>query len=96
MLLGGTWLVVHALVFSFMSGMIHSYYTIAMGPGLAMTVAGGASIVWRHRAEIGARIVLGLAVAATGVWSAVIMVQQGWLPGLGWTLAGLAVLGGIT
>ncbi|NMO88531.1 phospholipid carrier-dependent glycosyltransferase [Actinomycetospora sp. TBRC 11914] len=95
LLLGGTWLLVHAVVFSFMSGMIHSYYTVAMAPGLAMTVAGGASILWRHRAELGARVVLALAVAGTGVWSAVVMGQSDWLPVLGWTLAGLAVLGGI-
>jgi hypothetical protein len=87
--------VVHAVVFSFMSGMIHSYYTVAMAPGLAMTVAGGASILWRHRAELAARAVLGVAAAVTGVWSAVIMEQQGWLTWLGWTLAGLAVVGGM-
>ena len=95
LVLGGTWLLVHAVVFSAMSGMIHSYYTIAMAPGLAMTVAGGAAIVWRRRTELAARIVLALAVAGTGVWGAVVMGQQDWLPVLGWTLAGLAVLGGI-
>ena len=95
LLLGGTWLLVHAVVFSAMSGMIHSYYTIAMAPGLAMTVAGGAAIVRRHRAELAARIVLALAVAGSGVWGAVVMAQQDWLPVLGWTLAGLAVLGGM-
>src|SRR3954465_11276327 len=55
------------MVFSFMSGTIHSYCTVAMAPGLAVTVAAGASILWRHRAELAARLVLALVVAGTGV-----------------------------
>ena len=95
LLLGGVWMVVHAVVFSYMSGMIHPYYTVAMAPGVAMTVAGGASILWRHRSELAARAVLGFCVAGTGIWSAVIMVQQAWLPAVGWALAALAVIGGV-
>ncbi|HEY4753053.1 MAG TPA: glycosyltransferase family 39 protein, partial [Candidatus Limnocylindrales bacterium] len=40
-LLWGLWLAVHAIVFSLMSGVIHSYYVVAMAPAVGALVGGG-------------------------------------------------------
>ncbi|HEX7472591.1 MAG TPA: glycosyltransferase family 39 protein, partial [Candidatus Limnocylindrales bacterium] len=64
-LMWGLWLVVHAVVFSFMSGIIHSYYVVAMAPAVAALVGAGVVELWslRSRARFGG---LGLAGAVLG------------------------------
>jgi 4-amino-4-deoxy-L-arabinose transferase-like glycosyltransferase len=47
LLLWGGWLVVTAVVFSFMDGIIHAYYTVALAPALAGVVGIGAVALWR-------------------------------------------------
>ena len=49
--LWGGWLLVHGLVFSFMSGIIHTYYTVAMAPAVAALIGAGAVDLWRFRAR---------------------------------------------
>jgi 4-amino-4-deoxy-L-arabinose transferase-like glycosyltransferase len=93
LLLGGGWLLVHAIVFSAMSGTIHPYYTVAMVPGVAITAAAGASILWRERARLAARIVLAVAVVGTAAWSAVVLTQAEWGPWLRWVVVVAGVLG---
>ena len=84
-MLWGGWLVVSAAVFSFMEGIVHSYYTIVMAPPIAALVAIGAREAWRRRAEVGARAVLAVGVLGTAVWSAVLLWRSPtflpWLPG---------------
>jgi 4-amino-4-deoxy-L-arabinose transferase-like glycosyltransferase len=48
LLLWGGWLVVTALVFSYMNGIIHAYYTVALAPALAAVIGIGAMVLWRH------------------------------------------------
>lgn len=95
LVLGGTWTLVHAVVFSAMSGIIHPYYTVALAPGIALTTAVGASVLWRRRGEAWARIVLAVVVAGTAAWSAVVLTQHGWLPWARWVLLVAGVLGTI-
>ena len=61
-LMWGLWLGVHAVVFSFMSGIIHSYYAVALAPAIGALVGAGAVDLWawRTRSPLG-----GLAFAAT-------------------------------
>ena len=40
-LLWGSWLLVTGLVFSFMSGIVHSYYAVALAPAIAALVGAG-------------------------------------------------------
>jgi 4-amino-4-deoxy-L-arabinose transferase-like glycosyltransferase len=47
LVLWGTWLVVTAGVFSYMNGIIHPYYTVALAPALAAVVGIGAVELWR-------------------------------------------------
>src|SRR6266581_1757019 len=72
-LLWGGWLLVTGLVFSFMKGIFHPYYTVALAPAIGALVGMGAATLWRYRQQIWARLVLAAAVALTGVWSFVLL-----------------------
>ena len=56
------WLVTHALVFSLMGGIIHTYYTVVMAPAIGALVGIGTVDLWRARATN--RRLAGLALAA--------------------------------
>jgi 4-amino-4-deoxy-L-arabinose transferase-like glycosyltransferase len=63
------WLVTHALVFSFMTGIIHSYYAVVMAPPIGALVGIGIVDLWRardsHRRLAG--LALAAAIASTAV-----------------------------
>jgi 4-amino-4-deoxy-L-arabinose transferase-like glycosyltransferase len=66
-LLWGLWLGVHAVVFSLMSGIIHSYYAVALAPAIAALVGAGVVDLWRLRSRrIAAGIVLALGLVVNG------------------------------
>ena len=54
-LLWGGWFLVHAVVFSFMSGIIHTYYSVALAPAIAALVGAGVVDLWRLRARYAPR-----------------------------------------
>ena len=58
LLLWGGWLLVTAAVFSFMDGIIHPYYTVALAPAIAALVGISLRELWRVREHLGARLVL--------------------------------------
>jgi 4-amino-4-deoxy-L-arabinose transferase-like glycosyltransferase len=78
LILWGGWTVVSGLVFSYMKGTIHEYYTIALAPGIAGTVAVGGWTLWRTREQVVSRVVLALSGALTGVWSFVLLGRVDW------------------
>lgn len=84
-LMWGGWLAIHAIVFSFMSGVIHSYYVVAMAPAVGALVGGGVVALWRARERrpwVGA--VLGLAlVGSAGVALMLLDRTPSFVPGLG-------------
>jgi hypothetical protein len=94
-LIWGGWTVVTALTFSFMSGTVHPYYSIALAPGIAALVAIGLRVLWGLRAGVIARAFLAAMVLATGVWDFVLLGRVSWAPGLRWVIlvAGIAVAG---
>ena len=47
----GGWLVVTAIVFSYMNGIIHGYYTVALAPAIGAVIGIGAAALWRKRAD---------------------------------------------
>ncbi|HEY6796829.1 MAG TPA: glycosyltransferase family 39 protein [Kineosporiaceae bacterium] len=63
--LWGGWTFVTAGVFSFMSGIVHSYYTVALAPGVAALAGMVVPPLWRRRNEPGARSWLALMAAAS-------------------------------
>ncbi|WP_205789056.1 glycosyltransferase family 39 protein [Micromonospora sp. HM134] len=49
LLLWGGWLLVTGLIFSFMSGIFHAYYTVALAPAVGALVGIGTVLLWRER-----------------------------------------------
>ncbi|MEU8115011.1 glycosyltransferase family 39 protein [Micromonospora sp. NPDC048947] len=49
LLLWGGWLLVTGLIFSFMSGIFHAYYTVALAPAIGALVGIGVTLLWRQR-----------------------------------------------
>ncbi|NUU05194.1 glycosyltransferase family 39 protein [Leifsonia sp. C5G2] len=83
LLLFGGWLIVTALAFSFMAGIFHAYYTVALAPALAGVVAIGASAVWASRETLWVRILSAVTMLGTAVWAWVLLDRAtGWLPWL--------------
>jgi 4-amino-4-deoxy-L-arabinose transferase-like glycosyltransferase len=97
LLLWGGWLLVTGVVFSYMHGVIHPYYNVALAPSIAALVAIGATELWRRRGSRLARVALALTVAATGVWGLVLLDRTPtWHPelrSLAVLLAGVAAAG---
>jgi len=82
-LLWGGWLLVTGLVFSYMNGIIHPYYTVALAPAIAALVGVGAVVAWRARSALGVRLVLAAAVLVTTWWAYSLLDRSAsWLPGL--------------
>ncbi|TCO43897.1 4-amino-4-deoxy-L-arabinose transferase-like glycosyltransferase [Kribbella antiqua] len=75
LVLWGGWMLVTAVVFSFMSGTIHPYYTVALAPAVAVLVAMGVRLAWQRRDELVARLSLAAMVLATGVWDYVLLTR---------------------
>ncbi|MFG3100771.1 ArnT family glycosyltransferase [Streptomyces sp. NPDC048182] len=74
-------------VFSFMAGIFHQYYTVALAPYLAALVGMGTAVLWEERARIAARAALAATVAGTGVWSYVLLDRTpDYLPWLRWAV----------
>ncbi|GAA4842054.1 glycosyltransferase family 39 protein [Actinomycetospora corticicola] len=93
LVLWGGWLLVHGLVFSFMSGTVHAYYAVAMAPGLAGTLAVGGALLWRRRELLTARLALVAALAATTAWSVVLLRRTPeFLPWLRWVVAVVGIV----
>lgn len=67
--LWGGWLLVTAAVFSFMAGIFHAYYTVALAPALGALTGAGAVLLWRLRELAWARAAAAVVVAATGWWA---------------------------
>jgi 4-amino-4-deoxy-L-arabinose transferase-like glycosyltransferase len=85
------WLVVTALAFSFMAGIFHAYYTVALAPPLAGVVAVGGSLLWARRGEPWARIILAATTLGSGMWAyALLSEATDWLPWLKWLVLALA------
>ena len=93
LLLWGGWLVVTALVFSFMSGIIHPYYSVALAPAIAAGAAISARELWRGRSHPPVRYVLAGMMAVTGVWTFILLDRYSdWLPWLRWLIMAGAVV----
>jgi 4-amino-4-deoxy-L-arabinose transferase-like glycosyltransferase len=89
----GGWLLVTGLVFSFMAGIFHSYYLVAIAPATAALVGMGAAELWRRRELPGARVLLAASVVVTAIWSFMILADDAsWQPWLRWTVLGVGLV----
>jgi 4-amino-4-deoxy-L-arabinose transferase-like glycosyltransferase len=95
LLVWGGWLVCTAIVFSFASGIIHPYYTVALAPAIAAVVALATTALWHARANEGARWVLAALLASAAVWTFELLGRAAdWSPWLRWAvvLVGIAAV----
>ena len=92
-LLWGGWLVVTAAVFSFMAGIFHPYYTVALAPAIGALVGIGTVTLFRLRRRVLAALMLAVALALTAVTAYVLLGRSSnWHP---W-LAGVVIGAGLT
>ncbi|HEY4865220.1 MAG TPA: glycosyltransferase family 39 protein, partial [Candidatus Dormibacteraeota bacterium] len=82
-LLWGGWALVTVAVFSFMTGIFHPYYTVALAPAVGALVGMGLVDLWRLRQSSLTRWLLPAGLAVTGVWAFVLLGRtpdfQSWL-----------------
>ncbi|WP_438801161.1 ArnT family glycosyltransferase [Amycolatopsis magusensis] len=93
MVLWGGWLVVTALVFSFMEGTVHPYYAVALAPAITAVVAIAGRELWRGRAHVAPRLFLAGMVAVTAVWDYILLDRSSdWHPVIRWAILVLGIL----
>ncbi|MFI8765702.1 ArnT family glycosyltransferase [Streptomyces sp. NPDC053792] len=83
---GGSLLITLA-VFSFMAGIFHEYYTVALAPYIAALIGMGAAVLWEERTRWPASAALAVTVAVTAWWAWTLLGRTpDWLPWLRWTV----------
>jgi 4-amino-4-deoxy-L-arabinose transferase-like glycosyltransferase len=96
LLLWGGALVGIGLVISLSKGIIHPYYTVALGPPLAGLVGIGTMALWQRRSRWAARSCLAAALLATAVWGFVLLDRTPtWFPFLRFVVIVLGGLGAV-
>ncbi|QFQ98568.1 glycosyltransferase family 39 protein [Streptomyces phaeolivaceus] len=86
-LLWGGSLLITMVVFSFMQGIFHEYYTVALAPYIAPLIGMGAALLWDQRAKFWASITMAAAMTATAVWGYVLLNRSSdYLPWLKWVV----------
>jgi 4-amino-4-deoxy-L-arabinose transferase-like glycosyltransferase len=92
-LLWGGWVIVTGLVFSYMNGIIHPYYMVALAPGIGALVGIGAMALWQKGLGWAGRSVAAATVLVTAVWSYILLDRTpDWLPWLRWVVLIAGVL----
>ncbi|WP_244204507.1 ArnT family glycosyltransferase, partial [Streptomyces africanus] len=81
------------LVFSYMQGIFHEYYTVALAPYIAPLIGMGSALLWEKRDKAWASLTLAAAMTATAAWGYVLLNRSSdYLPWLKW----LVLVGGLT
>jgi 4-amino-4-deoxy-L-arabinose transferase-like glycosyltransferase len=94
LLLWGGSLVSIGLVISLAQGIIHPYYTVALAPPLGALVGIGTMGLWERRASWVGRLGLAAGLAATVVWSYILLGRTSdWFPALRPFVAVVGTLG---
>jgi 4-amino-4-deoxy-L-arabinose transferase-like glycosyltransferase len=98
----GGWLLVTAGTFSFMKGIIHPYYTVALAPAIGAVVGIGSVLLWQRRVRgarsgrVAAGLVLAAAVALTCGWDVALLRSDAsfhpWVAAVAIAAAALAIL----
>jgi len=93
LILWGGWLLVTGLTFSFMAGIFHAYYTVALAPAVAALVGIGAHLVWQGRRSWEAGPIAAVAVALTTVTAFLLLGRSAdFVPWLRWTVLPVGLL----
>ncbi|MGA9749439.1 MAG: glycosyltransferase family 39 protein, partial [Nocardioides sp.] len=92
LVLWGTWLLVTGLTFSFMAGIFHAYYSVALAPAVAAVIAIGCHLLWQDRTSSAAALVLAATVALTTGFTWHLLSQTpDFLPWLRWPVVVLGL-----
>ena len=91
----GAWLIVTWLVFSFMAGIFHAYYTVALSPAIAFLVAicGASLLALRDRPWMPG--IAGLLIAMTSAWDMALVLRSGSFAWLGVCVGIVGVVAGL-
>jgi 4-amino-4-deoxy-L-arabinose transferase-like glycosyltransferase len=91
-LFGGA-LIVTGLVFSYMQGTIHPYYTIVLAPPIAAIVAITMRLLWQARSTWSARITAAVLVEVSALWSVHLLgLTPTYLPALRYLIVAASVV----
>lgn len=88
----GGWLAVTWLTFSFMAGIFHQYYTVALAPAVAVLAAIAVTGLWVSRKSLWSRIVTPALVLGSAYWAFTLAGRSTWLPWLKWCILGFGIL----
>ncbi|MFJ8466334.1 ArnT family glycosyltransferase [Streptomyces swartbergensis] len=92
-LVWGGALITTMLVFSYMQGIFHEYYTVALAPYIAPLIGMGSALLWDKRDKAWASLTLAAAMTATAAWGYVLLNRSSdYLPWLKW----FVLAGGLT
>lgn len=90
----GGWLIVTGLVFSYMQGIIHPYYMVALAPAIGALVGVGAMSLWQARLGWAGRVAAMIAILVTAWWSNELLDRTPhWLPWLRATVIAAGIAG---
>ncbi|MFC7848423.1 ArnT family glycosyltransferase [Arthrobacter sp. NPDC057388] len=92
----GLWVLVTGLTFSFMAGIIHPYYMVALAPGIAGLAGLGGVLLWQRRSMPPAVVPLAAAVAAAGAMAFQLLGRSpAYVPWLRWAVLIAALLAAV-
>jgi len=93
LLLWGGWLLVTAVLFSFMAGTFHPYYTVALAPAVAAVLAIGGRELFARRGSWPYRAIMAVLLAGTGALAWVLLDRTpDWAPALRWSVLALTAV----
>ena len=96
-ILWGGWLVVTGGVFSFMNGIVHPYYTVALAPAVGALVGTAAVRLWRVRTHPIASGLLASGIVLTALTAYLVLARQStWLPWLKYVVLMLGIVAAVT
>ena len=83
----GAWVAVTGLTFSFMAGIIHPYYMVALAPGIAGLAGLGGVLLWQRRDQpVAAAVLAGAVVAGAVMGSELLGRTATFVPWLRWVV----------
>lgn len=92
-LVWGSWLLGTAIVFSFMSGIYHDYYTVALAPAVAALAGIGVTQMWQRRSVTWVGSTLAITIAGTTAWAWVLLHRTpDFVPWLRWVVLGAGLI----
>ncbi|MFI5499887.1 ArnT family glycosyltransferase [Nocardia asteroides] len=93
LILWGGWLLITGLVFSYMAGIFHQYYTVALAPAVAALTGIGAAQLWGARERLWVRLACVLALGLTTATAWMLLSRSAsFQPWLRWAILVVGVL----